>query len=665
MVAMADELDRALDALYSIPPDLPRPEWVRVGMAAHAAGIGFSAFNHWSAGADNYDERAARATWNSFKSDKGIGSGTLFMMAAQFSGRQCANRPRSVATQAFQKALVPYKVAPGMSADEVLSRCLAATASHSYIGAKDASGVPLDGLFVLPDGDALCIGGESMAGALVVPVLRADGTVSSLQFIASPEVAAQLKAKGMPGKLNLPGHSMEGFFTVGQLLPGGVIYLVEGIGAAWSCWLATGQAAVVCFGWGRVRKVATDLRQRYPSARLVLVTDVGKEQEAAAIAIEVGAAVVNMPEGWVSNSDVNDLAQRDGLAALTALLESANQPSKPAPRYKLLGADDLRDLPPLAWCVQGVLPAIGVAAAFGPSGCGKSFLLLDMGAAIAEGSPWFGHRVEAAPVVYCALEGEAGFKLRVAAWEQHHGRALPADLHLVLQPFELTKPQDVVDLAAVVPHGAVVFIDTLNRAAPMADENSSKDMGEILSATKQLQSLINGLVVLVHHTGKNAAAGMRGHSSLHAAIDAAIEMSRKDERREWKVAKSKDGRDGIAHSFMLKIETLGEDAYGDPMTSCVVDSGSAAQAVSAAKLPQGTNQRLVFNALLPLFRAGTTGHRGVPKGRPCIELEAAVVTGAAQLTCSSDKRTSRARTAITGLVDRGVLGLSEGFLWTT
>jgi putative DNA primase/helicase len=112
---------------------------------------------------------------------------------------------------------------------------------------------------------------------------------------------------------------------------------------------------------------------------------------------------------------------------------------------------------------------------------------------------------------------------------------------MMLQPFKLTDGQDVLDLAAVVPAGAVVVVDTLNRAAPTADENSSRDMGEILEAAKTLQTLTRGLVVLVHHTGKNAAAGLRGHSSLFAAMDAAIEVSREGDRREWKVAKSKDG----------------------------------------------------------------------------------------------------------------------------
>ena len=239
-------------------------------------------------------------------------------------------------------------------------------------------------------------------------------------------------------------------------------------------------------------------------------------------------------------------------------------------RYKLLSGTDLRNLPPLTWCVRGVLPTVGLAALFGPSASGKSFLAFDMAAAIAEGQDWFNCRVKAAPVVYAALEGEAGFKLRAQAWELNRDRKLPDDLQMMMQPFMLTAPQDVIDLAAVVPAGAVVFLDTLNRAAPTADENSSKDMGLILQAAKALQALTGGLVIVVHHTGKNTTAGMRGHSSLFAAMDAAIEVKRMGDRREWSIAKSKDGQDGGAHQFTLEIQTLGVDEVGIGITSCVV-----------------------------------------------------------------------------------------------
>ena len=474
-----------------------------------------------------------------------------------------------------------------------------ATAQHPYITQKRAVGVLLNGLRVVPAGDGLRIAGESMAGALVVPVTRADGSISSLQFIAPPDVAARLKAQGKPGKLNLPGATLEGWHTVGDVVPGGVVHICEGIGQAWACWQVTGAAAVVCFGWGRVRAVAADLRQRDATARLVLVPDVGKESDADAIALEVGAAVVYMPQGEPNNFDACDLKLRDGGDVLAALLEAAREPAKPEPRYKLLTGADLRDLPPLAWRVKGVLPAVGLAALYGPSASGKSFLAFDMAASIAEGQSWFDSRIEAAPVVYAALEGEAGFKLRAQAWEVSRGRNLPDGLHMMMQPFKLTEPQDVQDLAAVVPAGAVVFLDTLNRAAPTADENSSKDMGEILQAAKTLQAITGGLVVLVHHTGKDSTRGLRGHSRLFAAMDAAVEVSRDGDRREWKVAKSKDGADGDAHPFKLHIETLGVDEHGDPVTSCVVVRDTAAQDVRAVKLPQGGNQRLVlvFNCI--------------------------------------------------------------------
>ena len=340
------------------------------------------------------------------------------------------------------------------------------------------------------------------------------------------------------------------------------------------------------------------------------------------------------------------------------------------PRYKLLGADELRDLPPLAWRVRGVLPAVGLVALYGPSASGKSFLAFDMAAAIAEGQHWFDCRVDAAPVVYAALEGEAGFKLRAQAWEASRGHALPAGLRMVLQPFKLTEARDVVDLAAVVPAGAVVVLDTLNRAAPTADENSSRDMGEILEAAKRLQAFTGGLVMLVHHTGKDSSRGLRGHSSLFAAMDAAIEVSRDGDRREWKVAKSKDGMDGEAHPFKLSVEVLGTEETGDEITSCVVVRDTAAQCVRAVKLHQGGNQRVILDALRERLQTaalfGSVGaSESCPPGSPAVQLEVVLPSIAERLAVSPDRKMERARAGITGLISRGVLGFDKGWVWLT
>lgn len=336
--------------------------------------------------------------------------------------------------------------------------------------------------------------------------------------------------------------------------------------------------------------------------------------------------------------------------------------SKPS-RYKLLNGSDLAQLTPLIWLVKGVLPSTGIAGIYGQSGSGKSFLCLDLAIAIADGKSWFGRRVKAAPVVYAALEGEAGFKQRVDAWKLHYGQQLPQNLHFMLQPFKLHADEDVEALAKALPKGCVIFIDTLNRASPTSDENSSKDMGTLIEAAKRLQALTEGLVVLVHHTGKNASAGLRGHSSLIAALDAAIEVSRVGESRKWTVAKAKDGADGNCEPFKLKVQTVGLDSDGDPITSCFVEADTSVASIKKMLQPQGTNQKLVLEALRPLLNTGVTGIAGAPALAKCIELEKAIAAGGIKLTCPTDKRTTRSREAITGLTAKGILGLHDGWLW--
>ena len=167
---MTHDTAKAIDALHSIPPDLPRDEWVRAGMAAQAAGLDFDAFNDWSAGAANYDARAAADTWRSFKPGRGVGAGTLYRVAAEHGWRMGEGKPQQRPPQAPRKATEPQcKPAPGMGAGEVWNRCEPASAAHPYITAKAAAGVPLEGLRVVPAGDALRIAGQGMAGALVVP----------------------------------------------------------------------------------------------------------------------------------------------------------------------------------------------------------------------------------------------------------------------------------------------------------------------------------------------------------------------------------------------------------------------------------------------------------------------------------------------------------------
>ena len=339
------------------------------------------------------------------------------------------------------------------------------------------------------------------------------------------------------------------------------------------------------------------------------------------------------------------------------------------PRYKLLTADELANMPPLQWLVRGVLPATGLACIYGASGSGKSFLALDLSTAIAAGDDWFDCRVKDAPVVYVALEGEAGFSQRVKAWQLHHGKDLPPALRFIMQGFDLRDAGDVSEIASAVNAsgcaGGVLVIDTLNRAASGADENTSRDMGELIDACKQLQSELSGLVVLIHHSGKDATKGLRGHSSLYAALDGAIEVTRNGDRREWAIDKAKDGEDGVRHAFKLLTVDVGKDDDGEPVTSCVLvpdDSLPSAR----LKLPHGGTQKIVYDALGPLLRASQHFGKGkAPSGRPCFEIEAAILACADRLTCRPDQKQFQARRAINAMVANGIFQTGEGWLWQT
>lgn len=343
----------------------------------------------------------------------------------------------------------------------------------------------------------------------------------------------------------------------------------------------------------------------------------------------------------------------------------ADDPSPP--RYKLLSAGDLRALPDMQWAVRSVLPAEGLAAIYGASASGKSFLALDLMAALGEACTWFGHGVmKPHHVVALVLEGEAGFRRRVLAWERSRGRNFTDRVRFTFGAFNLLEGGDLSDLAtSIAANGGcdALFIDTLNRAMPGADENSARDASTLVSSLGWLQRALGCLVVVVHHTGKNELAGMRGHSSMFAAMDAVIEVKRTPGMREWAVAKSKDDVDGTTHPFTLETVELGRDFMDEPITSCVVRSIDT-PVDRSPRPPSGGNQRIIYMALGELFReGGAYGKPGAPPTRPCLQLEQAIDATKGRLAVEPKRQAERARLAINNMVATGVLGCSEGWIW--
>jgi putative DNA primase/helicase len=375
---------------------------------------------------------------------------------------------------------------------------------------------------------------------------------------------------------------------------------------------------------------------------------------------------------FTTDTAANDLLQEDCPDALIDLPVAPVVPVAPsAPvvpilRYKLLTDDDLSKLPPVQWRIKDVLPSHGTAVVFGPSGSGKSFLVLDMLQSLAFGCEWFGRRVKPCSVTYIALEGEAGLAGRVEAYRVQHGSASP-NIRYMVQPFRLLDADDINELVQAIQAagtGDVVVLDTLSRATPGSDENDSKAMGQIVASAKMLQDLIGGLVLLIHHTGKDASRGMRGHSSLYAALDCAIEVKRQGDHREWLLAKSKDGEDGASHPFKLETVHLRTDSDGDEITSCVIVANQSAPAI-AKKMPTlGSNQTIALKALVePLRESLDMDKDGAPQGKPCLLFEQALAIVALQMPGEAKHKKQRAKEALTKLVEKSMLGMKGEWLW--
>ncbi len=654
-----NDIDRAREALFHIDAGSSREDWIRAGMAAKSAGLSFDDFHDWSATAGNYSGvNDCRAVWKSFNDTGAVTEATLYGMAKEngWTETRTERLKNAKPYQLIGKTEKTRHMATTQAADtkaaEIWGRCIPADAADGYICRK--KGKP-DGLRVYPaTAEPLIIRGQNVGGWLAVPCWEGE-QLQTLQFIP-PD-------KG--DKLNLPGASFnDGFFTVGAITDRA--YICEGIGQSWAVNQATGAGAVVSFGAGRILTVAKAIREQNPAALLVVVPDKGKESQAAEIAAEVAGRWVEMPADKPSNYDANDYLQEAGAEALAELLERAKSP---AMRFKLLSGSDLCNAPPMRWMVRGVLPAEGIAALYGASGSGKSFLTFDMGAAVAGGDyEWFNRRVTKAPVTYVCLEGEAGLGKRAKAWTLHHDRPIPDCLRFITQPFDLLS-DDVPDLARAINaeggSNGLVIIDTLNRAAPGADENSSADMGRLIAAAKQLQGMTGGLVLLVHHTGKNASAGLRGHSSLYAALDSAVEVINGECFKEWKVQKSKDDMTGEAFPFALHVVPVGHDEDGEEITSCVViPADGMGREIRRAIPPKSGNQKIIWEALQDVFKNSPTfGQAGAPAGRPCLRLEDAIDKTRGRLVCEAKRQTERTQSAITGLVSRGLLEHREGWLW--
>lgn len=229
--------------------------------------------------------------------------------------------------------------------------------------------------------------------------------------------------------------------------------------------------------------------------------------------------------------------------------------------------------------VQGLLTADAGSLLYGASNSGKTFLVIDIACAVARGVPWMGRRTESGIVVYLTAESPSSVRGRVQAYQQHHGVRVP-NFAIAQNPIDLFGGD--ADTDAVIWHirdieqkrgGKVRLIvgDTLARLSAGANENAGQDMGQVVRRFDRIRTECDAHFMLVHHSGKAAAAGARGWSGIRAAMDTEIEVTESAVGRCAEITKQRDlNTKGERIGFQLQGVTLGSTKWGTPATSCVV-----------------------------------------------------------------------------------------------
>jgi|GEM_PF-5081586 len=229
--------------------------------------------------------------------------------------------------------------------------------------------------------------------------------------------------------------------------------------------------------------------------------------------------------------------------------------------------------------VENLLPIEGTACIFGQSGSGKTFLAIDLMLAIALGrDDWFGHRIMKHPVIYIALEGEAGVRDRLNAFQIHHDVEIPDNFRIIFQQLDICNQDHQEALIAAIEEtgfdGPAVFIDTLTRATPGLDLNGPKDMGLVIAGTGVIQRGVGGLVTSIYHSTMKSndpkVATELGHSSYRGSLDASIHVYAEKDKKCWSIRKVKDADDDGVHCFELAIHEIRKNQWGNSKTSCCV-----------------------------------------------------------------------------------------------
>lgn len=297
----------------------------------------------------------------------------------------------------------------------------------------------------------------------------------------------------------------------------------------------------------------------------------------------------------------------DGAPNVVRVRSKQPKPSKRF-RFELVPFEQLKLSSELDYTIKGLFPRTGLAVVWGPPKCGKSFTVFDATLHIALDWVYRGRKVVQGGVVYCAFEGQAGYGKRKEGFCQQYADDIPEQVPFALMPVRMDLIKDHAQFIREVREQAgdavpaVVVLDTLNRSLA-GSESKDEDMSKYVQAADALREAFGCLVIIVHHCGI-AGERPRGHTSLTGAADAQLAVTRQGDIVTMTVEWMKDGAEGDSVVSRLKPWTVGQDADGDDITTCIVEPVDEQTATAAKAAGKQVKRKLTDRQELALRALG-------------------------------------------------------------
>ena len=258
---------------------------------------------------------------------------------------------------------------------------------------------------------------------------------------------------------------------------------------------------------------------------------------------------------------------------------------------RILTLDQILAQPDVEPLVPGVINAGEIGMLFGDPGAGKSFIALALGLAVAGGEHWAGRKATEGTVLYCALEGLAGFRDRIpAALGKDTSGKVRDRFFAIGSGVDLSSAVEATRLVSAIEEKipekpSLLVIDTLHRAAPGSDENSAQDMGALIASCDTIREKFGTAVLLVHHSRK-ASDTYRGSTALHADVDVMMKATKTEADSNPRVVltslKVKDGEPFGDITFEMVPVSLGVSRWGTERRSIrLVETDPVSTALSS------------------------------------------------------------------------------------